>query len=176
MVYCAGLENRRAERLRGFESHPLRVFARRGIVLGEAKMESLPSRQSHPLRHDLQSPAAFGFESDPKRGSCCLCRAQRDFVFPCDGSLAHADGLAIIAKPREAILRNTDRRILPQRQDSQRDAFCQNLRRESEQADLPRTTKTEVVVDVPFADSCLLRCRLEAIDRQGANRSPSKFQ
>ena len=24
MVYCAGLENRRAERLRGFESHPLR--------------------------------------------------------------------------------------------------------------------------------------------------------
>ena len=25
MVYCAGLENRRAERLRGFESHPLRT-------------------------------------------------------------------------------------------------------------------------------------------------------
>ena len=40
MVYCAGLENRRAERLRGFESHP--------------------------LRHDHQSPA----NPDKYRDSC----------------------------------------------------------------------------------------------------------
>lgn len=29
VVYCAGLENRRAERLRGFESHPLRTLQSR---------------------------------------------------------------------------------------------------------------------------------------------------
>ena len=73
-VYCTGLENRRGESLRGFESHPLRHFA-------ESGHETLPwdenavragggckppetgrcSDQSHPLRHFAES----GYETLP---------------------------------------------------------------------------------------------------------------
>ncbi|MBV9656481.1 MAG: hypothetical protein JO295_00065 [Verrucomicrobia bacterium] len=83
----------------------------------------------------------------------CLRRAQRDFIFPRHGNLAHADGLAVISEPRQTILRNVDRRILSQRQNFERDAFFKYLRRESAQADLPRTTEIKIVVDELVADA-----------------------
>ena len=73
MVDCAGLENRRAERFRGFESHPLRQFVNRSAIELHFS-ENLTCLKSWGW-HENPSVASYGFESHVSISELYLIRA-----------------------------------------------------------------------------------------------------
>ena len=56
MVDCAGLENRRAERLRGFESHLLRHLSAQRILIVEGGMRTQFDRRAAAKTERSEAP------------------------------------------------------------------------------------------------------------------------